>query len=80
VIIASSLAFLDDYVKGLTAAPVLTQTRPGVAALRYDPELGSSGLATDPKSEPQPWRERIRQRLGGRAPSQGAAGATPAPF
>ena len=39
-IVAYSLAFLDRYVKGSPAAPVLTQSLPGVAVYRYESELG----------------------------------------
>lgn len=43
-IVAYSLAFLNHYVKGEPAAPVLTQARPGVALYRYASELGQSGV------------------------------------
>ena len=62
-IIAYSLAFLDHYVKGLPAAPVLTQALPGVAAWRYDSELGKDGSAIDRDGERHSLRERLRQRL-----------------
>ena len=42
-IIASSVAFLDHYVKGAPADPRLTQAGVGVATLRHASELGSSG-------------------------------------
>ena len=64
-IIAYSLAFLDHYVKGLPAAPVLTQAQPGVALLRYDSELGTNGTATGQDSGWPSWRQRLRQRRSG---------------
>jgi predicted dienelactone hydrolase len=45
VILAYSLAFLNHYVKGMPAAPLLTQPLPYVVQLRYASELGSGGTA-----------------------------------
>jgi hypothetical protein len=42
-IVAYSLAFLDHYIKGAPAAPILTHAMPEVADLRFDSELGDSG-------------------------------------
>jgi dienelactone hydrolase len=44
-ILAYSLAFLNHYVKGEPAVPLLRQTRtlPGVALFRYKSEVGNSG-------------------------------------
>jgi len=42
-IVAYSVAFLNRYVNGKPAQPLLTQPLPGVALLRYDSELGQSG-------------------------------------
>lgn len=42
-IVAYSVAFLNHYVNGKPAKPLLTQPLPGVALLRYDSELGQSG-------------------------------------
>ncbi|HKD12230.1 MAG TPA: hypothetical protein VKE50_09145 [Thermoanaerobaculia bacterium] len=42
-IVADGVAFLDRYVNGAPAAPVLTQPQPGVFLLRYDSELGDNG-------------------------------------
>ena len=42
-ITASSIAFLDHYLKGTPADPRLTQAGGGVATLRYASELGTSG-------------------------------------
>ncbi len=64
-IIAYSLAFLDHYVKGQAAAPLLTQAQPRVTALCYDSELGSSGPAAGGDGERPSWGQRLRQRLGG---------------
>jgi predicted dienelactone hydrolase len=74
LIIAYSLAFLDHYVKGLPALPALTQTRPGVAALRYDSELGTSGAATGQERARQSLRERLRQRRSGPTPLKSGDG------
>ena len=41
-IVAYSLAFLDHYVKGEPAAPLLTRARPGVVRYRYASDLGNS--------------------------------------
>ncbi len=69
-IIAYSLAFLDHYVRGLPAAPVLTKALPGVAGWRYEGDLGSGGAATGQGPERQSWRPLLRQRLGFPEPSQ----------
>jgi pimeloyl-ACP methyl ester carboxylesterase len=65
VILAYARAFLDHYVKGDPADPVLTRREPGVAALRYDSELGTGGDGTaiidDP---PKSLRQRAREFLG----------------
>lgn len=47
-IIAYSLAFLDHYVKGEPADPLLSQARslPGVAAFKYSSEIGRSDLTS----------------------------------
>lgn len=74
LIIAYSLAFLDHYVKGLPAAPVLTQARPGVAALRYDSGLGTSGAAIGQDRDRQSLGDRLRQRRGGHTRIQGGDG------
>jgi dienelactone hydrolase len=52
-IVAYSLAFLDRYVRGLPAMPLLTTPMPGVASLRFDSELGrvSSRAASDASSQ-----------------------------
>lgn len=42
-ITASSIAFLDHYLKGAPADPRLTRAGGGVASLRYASELGTSG-------------------------------------
>ncbi|HUH85050.1 MAG TPA: alpha/beta fold hydrolase [Stellaceae bacterium] len=42
-ITASSIAFLDHYVKSASANPLLTHAGDGVATLRYASELGTSG-------------------------------------
>jgi hypothetical protein len=42
-IIAYSLAFMNHYVKGEPADPLLTQALRGVAVFRYDSELGNNG-------------------------------------
>lgn len=41
-ILAYSLAFMNHYVKGEPAQPLLTRAAPGAAQLRYASELGSS--------------------------------------
>ena len=45
-IMESAIAFLDRYVLGRSASPVLTSRGDGVAALRYDSELGKSTNST----------------------------------
>jgi dienelactone hydrolase len=65
VIFDYARAFLDHYVKGDPADPVLTRREPGVAALRYDSELGTGGdgiaIIDDP---PKSLRQRARELLG----------------
>ena len=65
VIFDYARAFLDHYVKGDPADPVLTRREPGVAALRYDSEFGAGGDGTavieDP---PKSLRQRAREFLG----------------
>lgn len=63
-IIAYSLAFLDHYVRGLPASPTLTQALPGVAALRYNSELGTG--ETGPNRNLRRSRGQRRQWLGDR--------------
>ena len=46
-----SLPFLDHYVRGTPAAAALTKVENGVADLRYDSELGKSGVPS-PRSRP----------------------------
>jgi hypothetical protein len=41
-IIAYSLAFMNHYVKGEPADPLLTQALPGVAQFRYASEIGNN--------------------------------------
>jgi hypothetical protein len=41
-IVEYALAFLDRYVRGLPAATTLITAMPGVAALKFDSELGQS--------------------------------------
>ena len=43
-ITAYSLAFMNHYVKGEPADPLLTQAVPGVALFRYASELGHNGV------------------------------------
>ncbi|MCL4502735.1 MAG: alpha/beta fold hydrolase [Deltaproteobacteria bacterium] len=64
-IIAYSRAFLDHYVKGLPAAPMLTQAMPGVAEWRYDSDLGTGGATAGRDGGRPSLRERLRQRLNG---------------
>jgi len=65
LILDYALAFLDRYVKGEPADPVLRRREPGVAALRYDAEFGSGSDGTaiieDP---PKSLRQRVREFLG----------------
>jgi hypothetical protein len=42
-IVAYSVAFMNHYVKGEAADPLLTQARAGVTLLRYASELGTNG-------------------------------------
>ena len=44
-IVAYARAFLDHYLKGAPADPALTRKSPGVAELRYESELATSGAA-----------------------------------
>jgi hypothetical protein len=45
-----ALPFLDHYVRGQPAAPMLTLTEPGISELRYKSEFGAS--------QPAPARRR----------------------
>jgi dienelactone hydrolase len=44
-ILAESIAFMDHYVRGMPAAPILTGPIAGIAALGYDSELGSKQVS-----------------------------------
>jgi hypothetical protein len=41
-IIAYSLAFMNHYVKGEPAEPLLTKPTPGIALIRYASEIGNN--------------------------------------
>jgi predicted dienelactone hydrolase len=61
-IIAYSLAFMNHYVKGDAADPLLTHGTPGVTLYRYVSDLGSSGATVGDESVPTPARPGVRER------------------
>lgn len=60
-ITAYSVAFMNHYVKGEAADPVLTHARADVAVLRYVSELGLSGPGTTSGRDSAPARARGRR-------------------
>jgi pimeloyl-ACP methyl ester carboxylesterase len=58
-IVAYSLAFLDHYVRGEPADPLLTRADPGVAIDRYATELGQKGAGTERHEDPAAGASRL---------------------
>jgi predicted dienelactone hydrolase len=55
-IVAYSVAFMDHYVKGEPADPVLTQALPEVARFRYASDVGNNGAGREGRGRPRPLR------------------------